>query len=115
MLQTLRVLKRSGRPSREIFDDFANWPQLLINIAVESKDGWEDLLAADLATAEEKLTGRGRVNVRPSGTQPMIRVMVEADDVTLRDELATLLADRLVTGLNGHIEGKVDLTHELGD
>jgi len=115
MLQTLRVLKRSGRPSREIFDDFANWPQLLINIAVESKDGWEDLLAADLATAEEKLTGRGRVNVRPSGTQPMIRVMVEADDISLRDELATLLADRLVTGLNGHIEGKVDLTHELGD
>jgi len=115
MLQTLRVLKRSGRPSREIFDDFANWPQLLINIAVGKKDGWEELLADDLASAEARLSGRGRVNVRPSGTQPMIRVMVEADDVALRDEIADSLAGRLTSGLGGHVEGRVDLTFELGD
>jgi phosphoglucosamine mutase len=115
MLQTLRVLKRSGRRSNELFDDFANWPQLLINVAVEKKDGWETLLADDLSSAESRLNGRGRVNVRPSGTQPMIRVMVEADDEALRDEIADGLAHKLVRGLNGHVEGRVDLTFELGD
>ncbi|MDX2064167.1 MAG: phosphoglucosamine mutase [Fimbriimonadaceae bacterium] len=115
MLQVLRVLRVSGRTAAEVYRDFDNWPQLLVNIAVESKDGWEALLAEDLAAAETRLAGRGRVNVRPSGTSPLLRVMVEADDAVLRDEIADSLTARLVDGLRGHVEGRIDLTHDLGD
>ena len=48
-----------------------------------------------VAKAEEKLSGRGRVLIRPSGTEPLLRVMVEADDKALAQTLAQSIADTL--------------------
>jgi len=57
----------------------------------------------------------GRVVVRPSGTQPMIRVMVESQDRAKRDTVAEQIVARVVSELGGHVEGRVDLTNALGD
>lgn len=48
-----------------------------------------------VAKAEEQLKGRGRVLIRPSGTEPLLRVMVEADDKALAQTLAQSIADTL--------------------
>lgn len=115
MLQLFRVLHAEGRPAAEFYDEFQNWPQLMVNIGVKSKDGWQEAIAEELAQAEHELGERGRVNVRPSGTEAKIRVMVEADDIELRDRVAESLVEPLVAKLGGEVRGRVDLTHALGD
>jgi phosphoglucosamine mutase len=116
-IELLRVLKREDRPASSFFNDFANWPQLLINVQVKYKDGWEEdpVIISAIQDAEMALEGRGRVNVRASGTQPMIRVMVEADDQELRDTWAGHVVAALTTELGGDIYSKTDLTYDLGD
>ena len=115
MLELLKVLKDTGRDAASFYDEFENWPQVMINVAVENKIGWQDKIANEMADGEAKLGNRGRILVRASGTQPMIRVMVEADDAHIRDQVADAIVDALVAATNGHIEGRVDLTHALGD
>ena len=117
MLELLRVLKLSGRSADQFTDDYASWPQILINVTVHDRTTWNDgeLVQASLAQAERDLVGRGRINVRASGTQPMIRVMVEADDYDLRDFVAAAVVGALVREAGGKIYSKVDLTHALGD
>lgn len=116
-LQVCRVLKREGRPASEFFGDYESWPQLLVNVAVARKDGWNDRQAIKdvLEQAESSLGTRGRLNVRPSGTQPMIRVMIEADCTTLRDSVADSVVGTMLEELGGEIYSRVDLTHALGD
>ncbi|RYG34288.1 phosphoglucosamine mutase, partial [bacterium] len=114
-LQLFRALKRENRKASEFFDDYLPWPQLMVNLAVEQRDGWETALADDLKAADEELAGRGRVVVRPSGTQPVIRVMVEADEEGLRDRVTDALVAAVEAKLGGHVEGRVDLTWSLGD
>jgi phosphoglucosamine mutase len=117
MLELLRTLKREGRPASAFYDDYESWPQLLVNVSVEKRDGWETTpaVAEALAYAEEKLKGHGRVSVRASGTQPMIRVMVEADEYGLRDSTAEKIIAAMEKELGGSVYGRVDLTHALGD
>ena len=72
----------------------AKLPQRLVNVRVRDRDalhGAEDLKQA-IGAAERELEGRGRVLVRPSGTEPLVRVMVEAPS----DEEAQRVCDRLV-------------------
>jgi phosphoglucosamine mutase len=116
-LQLLRVLKRDGRKASEIYGDFESWPQLLVNVKVKDQSGWSEVagVASALSQAEQSVTGRGRVVVRASGTQPMVRVMVEADDATLRDSAADRIVDALKRELQGEIYSRVDLTYALGD
>ncbi len=116
-LEVLRVLRREKRPAGAFYSDFDMWPQLLVNVQISSKEalqGSEPVRAA-IAEAEAALAGRGRINVRPSGTQPMVRVMVEADEVDLRDRLAGQIVDAMKRDLSGTIYSQVDLTYELGD
>lgn len=115
MLEFLRTLYVSGRSASACFDDYAPWPQLLVNVGLKSKDGWQETLADRLEEAERLLKGHGRVLVRPSGTQPMLRIMVEADDAGLRDAVTDDLVEAAVERLGGRVEGRVDLTHALGD
>lgn len=81
-LQFLSVLKRSGKPASELASICKRYPQTLINVSV-SRDRKEELMQSSqlmeaVAAAEKELEGKGRVLVRPSGTEPLIRVMVEA-------------------------------------
>jgi len=115
MLELLRVIKVEGRPSSAFYDDYEPWPQVMINMAVASKDGWEEKIRPEIELGESELTGRGRVLVRPSGTQPVIRVMVEADDYEDRDRVADRIVAAMERELGGHVEGRVDLTYALGD
>ncbi len=115
MLELLRVMKRDGRPSSAFSADYEPWPQLMINVHVSSTDGWEAKVASELQQGEEELKGHGRLVVRPSGTQPVIRVMVEADEYPLRDRVADRIVSAMERELGGEVHGRVDLTYALGD
>lgn len=117
-LELLRVLKRTGKPASEFSNAFTNFPQILVNVEVARRDGWDsdDVVTAALGEAELALkAAHGRLNVRPSGTQPMIRVMVEAADRPLAEKTADHLAAVLIASRGGEVAGRVDLTDALGD
>jgi phosphoglucosamine mutase len=117
MLELLRVLRAENRPASSFVDAYEPWPQLLVNLATPHTDGWNEgpLVSAAIAAAEESLRDLGRVVVRPSGTQPMIRVMVEAADASLRDQVAEQIVEAMKQELSATEYSRVDLTHALGD
>lgn len=81
-LQVLSSLKRSGKKASELTAMMTTYPQLLVNVKVKTKEGWENNAAIKKAIDDgEKLLGEnGRVLVRPSGTEELIRVMAEGQD-----------------------------------
>ena len=81
-LQVLTAVVRSGRSLSQLLEGVTLFPQTLINVRLNGQD-WKAASAAPLAAAEQALQGRGRVVLRPSGTEPVVRVMVEADDAAL--------------------------------
>lgn len=116
-LELLRVLRRTGSALEQLFDCYEAWPQLLVNIEVaqaQSVAASADVVAA-AQSASAVVEGRGRVNVRASGTQPILRVMVEADDREARDSAAGMVVSAVTGGHGGHVVAEVDLTHALGD
>lgn len=117
MLEILRVMRVEGRSSSSFSADYEPWPQLMVNVAVNSTAGWADkpAMKSVLEAAELELAGHGRMVVRASGTQPMIRVMVEADSYELRDRVTDDIVKVMQAELGGQIHGRVDLTHALGD
>jgi phosphoglucosamine mutase len=117
MLELLRVLKREERKASSFYDDFANWPQTLVNMNVGDLATWRDGAGVvdAIREAEEIVAGRGRVNLRPSGTQPIVRVMIEAEEADLRDRARGLVVDALCAGAGGSIYSETDLTTSLGE
>ena len=97
-LQFLDVLARSGKKASELASVCPQYPQVLLNVAVSHERGIKDAimasdaLSAAIAEEEGKLSGEGRVLVRPSGTEALIRVMVEAKT----EQIALLAAENLV-------------------
>ena len=100
-LEVLRVMGASGRPLAELAARIPMLPQEQRTIRVRHKDQWEGDRAIHeaIAGAESRLGVGGRVLVRPSGTEPALRVMVEGPDAALvgrlADELAALAKQRL--------------------
>ena len=87
-LQVLAVMRRSGRGLAETARCFTPIPQRLRNIRLEGSIDLEaPALRAALHAADARLAGQGRLVVRPSGTEPLIRVMVEAQDEAVLDEV----------------------------
>jgi len=83
-LQVLAVVKRSGRPVSEVCHRFEPLPQVLKNVRFKSGKPLENAsVRSAIASAEKKLGLGGRLIVRPSGTEPVIRVMGEGDDKSL--------------------------------
>jgi phosphoglucosamine mutase len=117
MLEFLRVLKTESMPASHYSAEYEPWPQLLVNVTVAEMDGWKEKegVAGALERGEKRLGSDGRIVVRPSGTQPMIRVMVEALDSNARDEVAASIVTAMEEDLGGKIYSRVDLTHALGD
>jgi phosphoglucosamine mutase len=79
-LLVLAAIKRSGQRLDEILDGLTLFPQKLINVRMQPNANWKDSAAIQtaIAHAESELEGSGRVLIRASGTEPVLRVMVEA-------------------------------------
>ncbi len=102
-LQLLALLKESGKKASEVFGVCPSYPQVLVNIQVADNDVKKAvmssaLLAQAVQTEEAALKGEGRVLVRPSGTEALMRVMVEAKTQELAQATAQRLAD-LIAGM----------------
>jgi phosphoglucosamine mutase len=78
-VQLLAILAKGAKRLSELADEMHHLPQWLENVKVKSKDGWDSnaAIAAAIGAAEKALGDEGRVLVRPSGTEPLIRVMLE--------------------------------------
>jgi len=85
----------SGKSLRELKSGMSKLPQLMINVRLAKKIdiSSDDVINRAIADAEAKLAGRGRVLLRPSGTEPLIRVMVEGEDRALVEQLAVAIAE----------------------
>ena len=94
-LQVLGAVRRSGRSLAELTDDLVMYPQRLINVKVAKGFDWQGHagLREETARVERELGQDGRLLIRPSGTEPLLRVMVEARTEDAADRLARRLAD----------------------
>jgi phosphoglucosamine mutase len=81
-LHVLYLMKKSGLTLRELASKIKLFPQILINVEIKKRGGIKEIpgIKEAVEKAEKSLGERGRVLVRPSGTEPKIRVMVEGDD-----------------------------------
>ena len=100
-IELVRAVRAAEAPLSELAARIPRLPQVVINSAVRRRDGWQDdpELSDAIGRATEELRDRGRILVRPSGTEPKIRIMVEGDDAgeieRIARELATLAEARL--------------------
>lgn len=100
-LEIARIVNSSGQPFAALAHGFARYPQTLINVPVRSKPDFDEVPAVleALAEAKRELQDRGRVVLRYSGTEPLARVMVEADGEGLVADLGKRLAAVLAAEL----------------
>ena len=96
-LQVLAVMQAQGRALSELVEGFDVLPQKLVNVRLsQMQDPFKhEVLVAAFDKAQATLEGRGRLLIRQSGTEPMIRVMVESDDEIECDVMANDLADQI--------------------
>jgi phosphoglucosamine mutase len=93
-LQVLAALVESGKPASEVLHVFEPVPQLLKNVRFSGGAPLEDdSVKAAIAGAESELGGRGRLVIRRSGTEPLIRVMAEGDDPAMVERLVTRICE----------------------
>jgi len=95
-LQVLAVVKKHGRPVSEVCHRFEPVPQILKNVRTRGGKplDFDDVRVA-IARAQERLGAGGRILVRPSGTEPLIRVMGEGDDAPLVEEVVGDIVDAI--------------------
>ncbi|MCH7303962.1 phosphoglucosamine mutase [Acinetobacter sp. NIPH 1869] len=94
-LQVLTVMVEQGKALHELVEGFVLFPQVLVNVRLQQMiDPYSiPALVAEFEKAEQQLKGRGRLLIRKSGTEPVIRVMVEGDQQQEVEALANHLAD----------------------
>ena len=95
-LQVLAVVKKQGQPVSKVCHRFEALPQVMKNVRYKSGKPLEDAkVRSAIEVAEQRLDGHGRLIVRPSGTEPVIRVMGEGDDKVLVEEVVDGIVDAL--------------------
>ena len=94
-LQVLAALSRSGKKASELNAMMTTYPQLLVNVRVKTKHGWEEneAIRAAIREGERVLGSEGRILVRPSGTEPLIRVMAEGSDQAQLDKVCGAIVE----------------------
>jgi phosphoglucosamine mutase len=97
-LMFMKACAELGEDMDTLIDRFPRYPQILENLKISNRDTVMEspLLAEATRKAEEKLAGRGRVLLRPSGTEPLIRILVESHDPELTREVCYNLKDAVV-------------------
>lgn len=95
VLQLLSCMKRKGATLAELASVMTRYPQTLVNVRVRDKHllDTNEAIKAAVAEAEAQLSGNGRILVRTSGTEPLVRVMVEARDQDQARNVANRVAD----------------------
>jgi phosphoglucosamine mutase len=101
-LLVLAAMKRSGRTLAELLEGVTLFPQKLINVRMQPGADWRgsDAIQCAIGDAERALRGSGRVLIRASGTEPVLRVMVEAarvEDAVLHAETIADVVRRATT------------------
>ncbi len=96
-LQVLEALQILRAPLSEIRAEIHKYPQVMINVRCDNGQGISDAAKAAVADAERTLNAQGRVLLRPSGTEPVMRVMVEGEDATMINHLAQDIAASINT------------------
>ncbi len=102
-LQLLRAVKKSGRKLSELAGEVTIYPQVLVNARVQNDKKYEyekdEVILSQIKKAEEKMSSEGRILIRPSGTEPFVRVMIEGKDEeeikALAENLSKLIEERL--------------------
>ena len=91
-LELLKVVRESGQPLSRLAGQMTRFPQVLVNVQVQNKQALHGhpVIAEAVRCAEQKLAGRGRILVRPSGTEPLVRVMGEGPQ---EDELMEVVSE----------------------
>jgi phosphoglucosamine mutase len=94
-LQILRIMREQGKTVSQLATQLEPYPQKMINLRVSKQVPLEEnaAIAKAVAEAEKRLSGCGRVLLRYSGTEPLIRIMVEAEDEQLMLQVSAALAD----------------------
>jgi phosphoglucosamine mutase len=96
-LQVLQACLRSGQTLGELLAEVTLFPQVLINVRLKPSQQWQSnaALTATIKSVEQELGDQGRVLIRASGTEPLVRVMVEARDASQAQSCARRIADTL--------------------
>lgn len=99
-LQVLKACARSGKTMAALLEGVTLYPQTLVNVRLQPGQDWKksSKLPQAQEALEKQLAGRGRILIRPSGTEPVVRVMVEAQDAALAKQGAQDLAQALQAG-----------------
>jgi len=100
-LHLLKVVKETGQPLSELAAQMSTYPQVLLNVRVKNKNSWVKNAAIKQAIvqAEKSLGQEGRLLVRPSGTEPLLRVMAEGEDQRQLEEIAERIGKIIVQEL----------------
>ncbi|MCD1025076.1 phosphoglucosamine mutase [Enterococcus sp. SMC-9] len=103
-IQLLNIVKETGKKLSELAAEVTIYPQKLVNIRVTNKNGAMEVPAikAVIEEAEKEMNGEGRILVRPSGTEPLLRVMAEAPS----DELVNYYVDKIAAVVQAEIGAK---------
>src|SRR5471032_2888391 len=98
-LQVLSALKRASLSLADMTADIRLYPQVLINVKIPAGFDWKTNpgMQAEKDAVEKALVDSGRVLIRPSGTEPLIRVMVEAQQTDVAQAMARRIADKVTT------------------
>jgi len=96
-LQVLQACVATGKTMAALLSDVVLFPQVLINVRLAKDQQWQDspLLAKATQEVEAELADKGRVLIRASGTEPLVRVMVEARDLQVAERCAEKIAATL--------------------
>ncbi|MBT8568060.1 phosphoglucosamine mutase [Polynucleobacter paneuropaeus] len=94
-LQVLAAMSQQKKSLAQLLDSVKIYPQVLLNIKIQSTYDWkaDEKLKAQISKVEADLQNTGRVLIRPSGTEPLLRVMVEAQDEAIALKSAKSIAD----------------------
>lgn len=97
-LQVLQAVQRSGKTVAQLLEGVTLFPQTMINVRLQAGADWtrNAALKADIEAVKAELGQKGRVLIRASGTEPVLRVMVEAQDAAVAKAQAQRLADLAV-------------------
>jgi phosphoglucosamine mutase len=95
-LQVLAVVKKQDKPVSQVCHRFEPLPQILRNVRYKNGKPLENArVQRAIEAGEQKLNGHGRLVIRPSGTEPVIRVMGEGDDKTLVEDVVAGIVEAL--------------------